>query len=337
MSIFLAYSIYSMTTEIKNEPELVQSDKGNTLENEKIVKTEKKTELPTKSSMEILSELFSTFDAEPPIIVKEEKIEEHTEKKHKKKKKHKHKAKKHKKKSKKRHFSTSSTSGEDGKVDLEQILIKQEKDTSAKKIKIEGTGLSLNLDNNKSNCEKKESDENDCKTPEGSPTHGSIKKNKIFIQDLKKSSLFDISKESLSEDDSNSYKKEKKHKKKHKQKSKKRSRSKSKERSHKKVKGTDLRDILKEKESKSNRHKYSDKSSTEDYDEKGKSKTKEKDRSKERSYDDKHLYNKYREEYHRVLDDYKRSRKDNPFYRTYKDELSHKSSERDHRRSSRDR
>lgn len=331
--------IYSMTTEIKNEPEIVQAEKRNTLESKICdVKSEKLAELPTKSSMEILSELFSKFDAEPPIIVKEEKTEEYIGKKHKKKKKHKHKAKKHKKKSKKRHCSISNSSDEEGKVDLVQILIKQEKDSSAKKIKIEGTDLSLNLDINKSECvQTGEVDESDCKTPEGSPKLDSKKKKKIFIHDLKKSSVFDsFSKELLSEDESKSYKKERKHKKKHKQKTKKRSRSKSKDRSNKKVKKNDLRDILKDKESKSSRHKHSDKSSTNGYEEKSIYRIKDRERSKERNYD-KHLYDKCREEYHRVLDDYKISRKDNPFYRNYKEEISCNSSEGDQRWSSRDR
>jgi len=35
---------------------------------------------PKKSSMQILSELFSTFDAEPPVIVKKEKSEKEKKK-----------------------------------------------------------------------------------------------------------------------------------------------------------------------------------------------------------------------------------------------------------------
>lgn len=89
---------------------------------------------PLKSSMEILSELFSTFNAEPPVIVKKEKDES---KKHKKsKKKHKHKEKKHKKKAKKRkHSSSSSSSNSD--LDLAEILIKTERQSPEKKLKLE--------------------------------------------------------------------------------------------------------------------------------------------------------------------------------------------------------
>ncbi|XP_030762013.1 protein SON isoform X1 [Sitophilus oryzae] len=104
-----------------------------------------------KSSMEILSELFSTFDAEFPVIVKEEKKDK-TEEGHKKskksKKKHKHKDKKHKKKSKKRKRSSSASSSSDSsEVDLAQILIKEEKDKADKRIKIEGTSISLEIPN----------------------------------------------------------------------------------------------------------------------------------------------------------------------------------------------
>lgn len=98
---------------------------------------------PQKSSMEILSELFSTFDAKPPIIVKKEKD---SSKKHKKsKKKHKHKSKKdkkHKKKSKKRHRSCSSSSSKSS-LDLAEILLKSEKDCLEqfqKRIKLEDVG-----------------------------------------------------------------------------------------------------------------------------------------------------------------------------------------------------
>lgn len=124
-----------MSTNIKNEPETDQNEQES-LEPDKIaLKRENKPELPAKSSMEILSELFSTFDAEPPVIVKEEQMEESIGKKHKKKKKHK-KDKKHKKKSKKRSHSTSNSSDEKEMVDLAQILIKQEKDLVAKKLKL---------------------------------------------------------------------------------------------------------------------------------------------------------------------------------------------------------
>lgn len=100
-----------------------------------------------KSSMEILSELFSTFDAEPPIIVKKEKKDKSDEghrKSKKNKKKHKHKEKKHKKKSKKKKRSSSSSSlSNHSEVDLANILIKEEQDKADKRIKIEGTSFSL--------------------------------------------------------------------------------------------------------------------------------------------------------------------------------------------------
>lgn len=90
-------------------------------------------QIPLKSSMEILSELFSTFNAEPPVIVKKEKDEL---KKHKKtKKKHKHKDKKHKKKSKKRKHSPGGSSNSE--IDLAEILIKNERQSPEKKIKLE--------------------------------------------------------------------------------------------------------------------------------------------------------------------------------------------------------
>lgn len=276
-----------MSDKVKDEPDSDHNEKKK--ENVEI-KQEKKPELPTKSSMEILSELFSTFDAEPPVIIKKEKSEESSGKKHKKKKKHKHKEKKHKKKSKKRHHSSSSSS-EEGKVDLAQILIKQEKDSTAKKIKIEGIDLSLNLDDDKSE-KKEEPEESDSKTPEGSPKSG-LKKSKIVIQDLKNSSVFEaLLKEPQSgTDEISSSIKEKKHKKKHKHKSKKRSRSKSKDRHAKKVKVNDLRDILNDKESKHTKHKHSDKSSNDDYEEKDHYRSKERDRSKEKYYD-RQLYDK---------------------------------------------
>ncbi|XP_019880643.2 protein Son isoform X2 [Aethina tumida] len=85
-----------------------------------------------KSSMEILSELFGTFDAEPPLIIKKEKSEKHKKSK----KKHKHKDKKHKKKDKKRKHSDAESSP-DSQFDLAEILIKNEKEMSEKRIKIE--------------------------------------------------------------------------------------------------------------------------------------------------------------------------------------------------------
>ncbi|GJQ81661.1 hypothetical protein Trydic_g8539 [Trypoxylus dichotomus] len=90
------------------------------------------TSTPQKSSMEILTELFESFDAEPPVIVKKEKKGD--QKKHKKKKKHKHKEKKHKKKTKK-HKRSQSCSSDNSGVDLTDILIKQEKEPSEDKLK----------------------------------------------------------------------------------------------------------------------------------------------------------------------------------------------------------
>ncbi|KAJ8919196.1 hypothetical protein NQ315_012184 [Exocentrus adspersus] len=114
---------------------------------------EQKPTLPTKSSMEILSELFSTFHAEPPLIIKKEKSEDSSKKHKKSKKKHKHKDKKHKKKEKKKKKADSSSS-DDTKLDLAKILIKQEKDASEKKIKIEGTDIALEIKNIKVKKEK---------------------------------------------------------------------------------------------------------------------------------------------------------------------------------------
>ncbi|XP_045467518.1 protein Son isoform X2 [Harmonia axyridis] len=100
----------------------------------------------TKSSMEILSELFSTFDADPPVLIEDE-LSNGT-KKHKKKSKNKSKDKKHKKKSKKRKHSrscSSSNSSSELDFDLSKLLVKREQ-SAEKKIKIEGTELSLSLD-----------------------------------------------------------------------------------------------------------------------------------------------------------------------------------------------
>lgn len=123
----------------------------------KPIKTEVKDEEPVKSSMEILSELFSTFDAEPPVIVKKEKSEH---KKHKKdKKKHKHKKKKEKKRKR-----GDSESDEDA---LAKVVIKGEL-SSPKRIKIER-------------------DETKVKNHEDAVS----KNSKIVIKDLKFSSIFE--------------------------------------------------------------------------------------------------------------------------------------------------
>ncbi|XP_063906203.1 protein Son isoform X2 [Zophobas morio] len=108
---------------------------------------------PVKSSMEILSELFNSFDAEPPLIIKKEKSDS-PKKSKKSKKKHKHKEKKHKKKEKKKKRE-NSVSSERSEIDLAEILIKQEKESSEKKIKIEGTDISFNLASIKKEGEEK--------------------------------------------------------------------------------------------------------------------------------------------------------------------------------------
>lgn len=116
---------------------------------------------PLKSSMEILSELFSTFNADPPVIVKKEKDDS---KKHKKsKKKHKHKEKKHKKKAKKRKRLSSSSSS-NSEIDLAEILIKAERQSPEKKLKLEI------VEEGKVNCEKDKEDEegSDVKDIQGS-------------------------------------------------------------------------------------------------------------------------------------------------------------------------
>ena len=78
------------------------------------VKIKPEPGLPEKSSNEILTELFSTFDVDEGIVSPENDeptfdVKKKSEKK-KKKKKHKHKNKKHKKKSK--HNSTDSSDAE---------------------------------------------------------------------------------------------------------------------------------------------------------------------------------------------------------------------------------
>lgn len=116
---------------------------------QKMSDIEKKEEL--KSSMQILSELFKTFDAEPPVIVKKEK--------HKKsKKKHKHKSKKDKKekkpkkksKKRKRSISNSSSSSKDSnsekKIKLEPERVKS--DHSEKVFSQNGIKISYNESNN---------------------------------------------------------------------------------------------------------------------------------------------------------------------------------------------
>lgn len=312
----------SETLEGEHHPDEVEIVKNEKDEKPVDIKAEVKPDLPTKSSMEILSELFSTFHAEPPLIIKKENSPESVTEKHKKKKKHKHKEKKHKKKHKKKRRSSNS-SNDDTKINLVELMIKQEKELSVQKIKIESSDVSANEDKDQCKVEKMDDlKESDGKTPEGSPTRNP-KQNKITIQDLKKSSVLEnmLSRKS-DEDETSSNSKEKKHKKKHKEKSKKRSRSKSKDRHKKKLKVSDLRDVLKEKESKS-KHKYTDESLVEDYDFRDRYVNKERDRSKDRYYESRHAFDKYKDE-----SEFRKSRKNNPFYKEY-DELNHSSHERD--------
>lgn len=148
---------------------------------------------PKKSSIEILSELFGTFDAEPPLLIKKEKDES---KKHKKsKKKHKHKDKKHKKKEKKkkRNESGSSTHSE---VDLAALLIKQERQSPEKKIKLEADFV------NKIKTEKLVQEDisniTDDKNENGeSVTKTNNNSSKIIIKNLKFSSIFEASIEQI--------------------------------------------------------------------------------------------------------------------------------------------
>ncbi|KAF5270378.1 hypothetical protein FQR65_LT05566 [Abscondita terminalis] len=170
---------------------------------------------PHKSSMEILSELFSSFDAEPPVIIKKEKDD--IKKHHKKAKKKHKKEKKHKKKDKKRKRSDTTSSQGLG-VDLAQLLIEQERQSPEKKIKLEPLE---HLENEV----PKDDDIN------------------ISIKDIKFSSILEakmckVSSEEVSEKNSSDVvekHKKKKHKHKHEEKSKKKKkvrRSSSKERSN---------------------------------------------------------------------------------------------------------
>lgn len=169
-----------------------------------------------KSSMQILSELFSTFDAEPPVIVKKEKGHE-SKKSKKSKKKRKHKEKKHKKKSKKKKKSSNSSSDEDSEVDLAHLLIKQEKDKADEKIKIEGTSLSLDikLEINKDDQTFK-SEINTSNTSQSEKNKEEKRKQKIRIKDIQLSSISRNSRKQKHEEgeitDSDNSSKRKKHK-----------------------------------------------------------------------------------------------------------------------------
>ncbi|KAL1505795.1 hypothetical protein ABEB36_005274 [Hypothenemus hampei] len=139
-----------------------------------------------KSSMQILSELFSTFDAEPPVIVKKEKKDRSSDGKKRNKKKKKHKEKKHKKKGKKKKKSSNSTSCSDSdEFDLAKLLIKKEKDKTEEKIKIEGTSLSLDIKVEINKEEQKVKSEND----KSSKSHYGESTQKIHIKDINISSI----------------------------------------------------------------------------------------------------------------------------------------------------
>ncbi|KAH1027973.1 hypothetical protein HUJ05_001386 [Dendroctonus ponderosae] len=168
-----------------------------------------------KSSMQILSELFSTFDAEPPVIVKKEKSHEGKKSK-KSKKKRKHKEKKHKKKSKKKKRSSNSSSNEDSEVDLAHLLIKQEKDKADEKIKIEGTSLSLDikLEINKEDQTFK-SEINTSNASQSEKNREDKTKQKIRIKDIQLSSINRKQKHEegeITDSDSSSKKKKRRHK-----------------------------------------------------------------------------------------------------------------------------
>ncbi|XP_066142273.1 protein Son [Euwallacea fornicatus] len=259
-----------------------------------------------KTSSQILSELFGTFDAEPPLIIKKERKEKDTEAKKakKSKKKHKHKEKKHKKKSKKKkHISSSSSSSTDGEseIDLAQLLIKQEKDKGDEKIKIEGTSLSLDI--------KLEINKEEQKTKlEKHSQDGSIDtKQKIHIKDIQFSSIkterVKTEDGEISDSDEDS-KKSKKHR--HKNKSSKRKHSRDGSKSRGKLsKYEDLRYKIKEKLSPERRKRESHES---DF-----SRTERKHRKRSISRD--RFYEKHREkckhqEYRKVRD---KSRERAPF------------------------
>lgn len=219
---------------------------------------DKKPTIPTKSSMEILSELFSTFHAEPPLIIKKEKSEESNKKHKKSKKKHKHKDKKHKKKEKKRKKSSSSSS-DDSEVDLARILIKQEKDAS-NKIKRGGTDLEWNV--RLKNLKKEEESEDESEDSSKVEISNSSRHSKIAIKGLKLDSIFESTikeihdkvkrevdeegeiSDSESSDSDKEYTRNRGYKN-HTSDIKKRSRSSSKDKSDKKLKIDDLRSKVK--------------------------------------------------------------------------------------------
>ncbi|CAG9865315.1 unnamed protein product [Phyllotreta striolata] len=264
--------------------------------------------IPLKSSTEILSELFSTFHAKPPLIIKKEKLEksEESSKKHKKKKKHKSKDKKHRKKEKKKKRSSSSSSFSDEaeKIDLAHILIKQEKELAEKKIKNEFKEL---IKTEKDSLDSEKCDDK----PEVKPK----------IEEYEEGEA----------SNSDSSKKKKKHK------PKKRSRSKSTDDKRKKIKielksdpydkyvGYD-KEKSKEKEkyrrhSKERHHERCDRSKDRERNSfyTGKSKDHERDRHKDRERHRDRSRERYRDEYNKELEEYRRTRnkthKDDDFYK----------------------
>ncbi|CAH2011065.1 unnamed protein product [Acanthoscelides obtectus] len=306
-------------------------------------KEQKPSSIPSKSSMEILSELFSTFHAEPPLIIKREKSEE-SGKKHKKKKKHKHKDRKHKKKDKKKRRSGSSSSGGNSEVDLAKILIRQTK--AEQKIKIEGTSVELDLNNIKQEV-KKEDDigsrkikaeyvkvkkentdaeaENKNQTSiddENNAADNRNGKNKIVIKDLKSSSVSEVLKEKEREhsegeivdsDDDRKKKRKSKHKHKSDRDSRKRSRSRSKERSDKRAKTKSY--SSRDKDRQNDRH-YSHN----DFYKGHSSRSKDDERNRERDRHRDKSRDRYKDEYDKEVEEYKRSRnrelvKDDGFYK----------------------
>ena len=108
-------------------------------------------DIPTKSSTEILSELFEAFNAEPPEIldnkeqitengdISEQKSEDNSPVKNKKnkksKKKHKHKDKKHKKKSKSSKKQGSSEDSDDGRKKHKHVSERKKKKHSDVQVK----------------------------------------------------------------------------------------------------------------------------------------------------------------------------------------------------------
>ncbi|CAH1100438.1 unnamed protein product [Psylliodes chrysocephalus] len=322
------------------------------------IKEEKecKPNVPSKSSMEILSELFSTFHAKPPLIIKKEKSDE-SSKKHKKKKKHKSKDKKHKKKEKKKKRSSSSSSisdTENGKVDLEQILIKKEKELAEKKIKKEFDELIKKEKASK----KQHSDEEEGVWEEKQDNEKSKSmdngKQKIIIKDIKFKSIFDSAineiKQKIEEheeglvSDSDSSKKKKKHK----SHSKKRSRSRSRDLKEKRIKTHDKlekkdrekdhkrsKDADKDKEKHRRNSRDKDKERYQEHHDRNRDKERnsfyssdkktrdhDRDRHEERDRYRDRSRERHRDEYNRELEEYKRSRN-----KTYKDDDFYKKEE----------